>query len=72
MDRIEFVVSMAVISAGASLTVYAGKRHVTLKASDLAHYTGERGRRGNKLPRGFQNVDKIELAEQAGQPTTRV
>jgi topoisomerase-4 subunit A len=63
MDRIEFVVSMAVIPAGASLTVYAGKRHVTLKASDLAHYTGERGRRGNKLPRGFQNVDKIELAE---------
>ncbi len=63
MDRIEFVVSMAVISAGASLTVCAGKRHVTLKASDLAHYTGERGRRGNKLPRGFQNVDKIELAE---------
>ncbi|MBU2097637.1 MAG: DNA topoisomerase IV subunit A, partial [Gammaproteobacteria bacterium] len=62
-DRLEFVVSMAVIPQDGALTVYSGKRHVTLKASDLAHYAGERGRRGNKLPRGFQNVDRIEQAE---------
>ena len=58
-DRLEFVVSMAVVPSGQSLTVYAGRRHLTLKASDLEHYQGERGRRGNKLPRGFQNVDKV-------------
>ena len=32
-----------------------------MKASDLEHYKGERGRRGNKLPRGFQNVDRVEV-----------
>jgi topoisomerase IV subunit A len=62
-DRLEFVVSMAVIPQQGALTVYSGKRHVTLKAGDLEHYSGERGRRGNKLPRGFQNVDRIEPAD---------
>ena len=62
-DRLEFVVSMAVIPQQGALTVYSGKRHVTLKATDLEHYSGERGRRGNKLPRGFQNVDRIEPAD---------
>ncbi|MEX2335224.1 MAG: DNA gyrase C-terminal beta-propeller domain-containing protein, partial [Pseudohongiella sp.] len=62
-DRLEFVVSMTVLPADGAVTVYAGRRHLTLKAGDLAHYHGERGRRGNKLPRGFQNVDRVELAE---------
>ncbi|ALO45077.1 DNA topoisomerase IV subunit A [Pseudohongiella spirulinae] len=59
-DRLEFVVSMTVLPADGSVTVYAGRRHLTLKPSDLEHYRGERGRRGNKLPRGFQNVDRVE------------
>jgi len=42
-----------------TLVVYAGKRHHKLKFSDLEHYCGERGRRGNKLPRGFQKVDAM-------------
>lgn len=62
-DRIEFVVAMAVVTEGDTLTVYAGRRHHNLKPADLEHYRGERGRRGNKLPRGFQNVDRIEVAE---------
>lgn len=61
-DRLEFVVSMTVLPAEGAVTVYAGRRHLTLKAGDLAHYHGERGRRGNKLPRGFQNVDRVEMA----------
>ncbi len=55
--REEFVVAAIVLPAGAALTLLAGKRHITLKPSDLEHYLGERGRRGNKLPRGFQRVD---------------
>jgi topoisomerase-4 subunit A len=43
--------------------VYAGKRHTVLKGSDFDEYRGERGRRGNKLPRGFQSVDRIEVAD---------
>ena len=60
-ERIEFVVAMTTLSAEDTLTVYAGRRHHNLKPADLQHYQGERGRRGNKLPRGFQNVDRIEV-----------
>ncbi len=60
-DRIEFVVALAVLSKDDTLTVHAGRRHHNLKPADLDHYRGERGRRGNKLPRGFQNVDRIEV-----------
>lgn len=61
--REEFVVAVAVISAEATLTVIAGKRKLSLKTADLDHYRGERGRRGNKLPRGLQRVDAL-LVEQ--------
>ncbi|RDE24087.1 DNA topoisomerase IV subunit A [Motiliproteus coralliicola] len=59
-NREEFVVALQVLEPGASLRIHAGKRHLTLKAADLEHYRGERGRRGNKLPRGFQRVDALD------------
>ncbi|KZN60937.1 DNA topoisomerase IV subunit A [Pseudoalteromonas luteoviolacea CPMOR-1] len=64
--REEFVKVLAVVPDGRAVTLYAGKRKLTLKNSDLEHYFGERGRRGNKLPRGLQRVDnfEIELIEQ--------
>ncbi|MFQ3265363.1 MAG: topoisomerase-4 subunit A, partial [Colwellia sp.] len=46
---------------GTAITLYAGKRKLTLKSADIEHYKGERGRRGNKLPRGLQRVSKIEV-----------
>ncbi|MGB0496133.1 MAG: DNA topoisomerase IV subunit A, partial [Kangiellaceae bacterium] len=61
--REEFVVALTVVSTEQSILVYSGKRYLRLKSSDLAHYRGERGRRGNKLPRGFQKVDKLEIEE---------
>jgi topoisomerase-4 subunit A len=60
-SREEYVVAMAVLPPGSELTVLAGKRHITLKGDDLEHYVGERGRRGNKLPRGFQRVDGVQV-----------
>ncbi len=60
-ERNEFMSQLAIIDDGDSLSLFAGKRHVTLKATDLEHYRGERGRRGNKLPRGFQKVDKVKV-----------
>jgi topoisomerase-4 subunit A len=63
VDRIEFVVVLAVLSGEQTLTVHAGRRHHNLRPVDLEHYRGERGRRGNKLPRGFQNVDRVEIVD---------
>ena len=60
--REEYVVAIASVPEGRSLTVRSGKRYLVLKRADLDAYEGERGRRGNKLPRGFQNVDRIELS----------
>jgi topoisomerase-4 subunit A len=60
-SREEFVVSLQVLTNQNSLVIHAGKRHIKLKFAELEHYRGERGRRGNKLPRGFQKVDRIEI-----------
>ena len=60
-SREEFVVATAVVRETDSLVIHAGKRHLSLKFSELEHYQGERGRRGNKLPRGFQKVDRVEV-----------
>jgi topoisomerase-4 subunit A len=60
-SREEFVVAVAVVPADGKLVITSGKRNLTLKASDLDHYVGERGRRGAKLPRGFQRVESMEM-----------
>ncbi|MGB0835478.1 MAG: DNA topoisomerase IV subunit A [Psychrobium sp.] len=59
--REEFVKQISVLNRDSDVTLYAGKRKLMLKASDLEHYIGERGRRGNKLPRGLQRVDSIDV-----------
>lgn len=59
--REEFVVDIQVLFQADALTVHAGKRHFTLKTADLNHYLGERGRRGNRLPRGLQNVTALQV-----------
>ncbi|MCP3906834.1 MAG: DNA topoisomerase IV subunit A [Oceanicoccus sp.] len=59
--REEFMVSVNIIREKDTLRVYAGKRHVNMKFKELDHYIGERGRRGHKLPRGFQKVDGVEI-----------
>jgi topoisomerase-4 subunit A len=60
-SREEFMVACALVTESCELLVHSGKRYLRLKASDLVHYRGERGRRGNKLPRGFQNVDSLAV-----------
>ncbi|MEN8175298.1 MAG: DNA topoisomerase IV subunit A [Pseudomonadota bacterium] len=59
--REELMVAVASVPPGGVLRLHSGKRYLNLKASDLDAYQGERGRRGNKLPRGFQKVDRVEV-----------
>jgi topoisomerase-4 subunit A len=59
--REEWVVAMAAVPEGGMLRVLSGKRFLNLKAADLNAFEGERGLRGNKLPRGFQRVDGLEV-----------
>lgn len=57
----ETMVAVAVVPPGGKLRVLSGKRHTTIKFKELEHYSGTRGQRGKKLPRGFQNVSGVEL-----------
>ena len=59
--REEFMLAVQVVSAGDILVVTSGKRNLKLRSGDLEHYRGERGRRGNKLPRGFQKVTGLSI-----------
>lgn len=58
-SREEFCACIAVLNEKSNLILTAGKRQLILKPSDLANFHGERGRRGNLLPRGFRGVTKI-------------
>jgi topoisomerase IV subunit A len=53
------VVAMAAIPVNGQLVVVAGKRQLTFKANDIAHYSGNRANRGLNLPKGFQKVDGV-------------
>ncbi len=52
----ERVMGYVVFAPGQHLTVYAGRRLLRLRPADIDRYRGDRGRRGRKLPRGFQQV----------------
>ena len=47
---------------GDVVQVSSGRQHLKLKLSDLENYRGERGRRGNRLPKGFQKVSGLTIA----------
>jgi topoisomerase-4 subunit A len=59
----ESLVATACIPEGKKLIIRAGQRHLTLRPADIANYQGERGRRGHKLPRGFQRADGLAVEE---------
>ena len=60
-SREEFVAAVVCIRRDEQLTIFSGKKYMTLKCHELTEYTGERGRRGRKLPRGYQKVARIEI-----------
>lgn len=62
--REEILSYLTVVPAGASITLFAGKRKLGLKSSDLENFRGERGRRGSMLPRGLQRVTAIEIDQE--------
>lgn len=51
---------LLLLAPDTSLTLYVGKRKLTLKPDDLQKFRAERGRRGTLLPRGLQRIDRVE------------
>jgi len=58
-NRDDFVAKVELIQDGEKLTIHVGKKHKTMKAGEVDGYAGERGRRGHKLPRGYQKVERL-------------
>ncbi|MGY6553958.1 MAG: DNA topoisomerase IV subunit A [Wenzhouxiangella sp.] len=59
----EKVAGAIAIAKGQDCLVWAGQRYLRLSWSDTENYWGERAQRGRKLPRGFQKVSRLTLAE---------
>jgi len=64
-SREEYVTAVTTVPENAAVTLWSGQRKLTLKPSELSDYAGERGRRGSKLPRGFRNVARMQVARES-------
>ncbi len=60
-SRDEYVAAIVTLPANAALLVHSGKRFMKLTFAELQPFHCERGRRGAKLPRGFQRVDALTV-----------
>ena len=58
--RQEFVAAITIISPNDILIIHSGARYRKMRPGEFEVYTNTRGRRGFKLPRGYQNVDRLE------------
>ena len=57
----EVVCAIDLVQDGEKLTVYSGKKFKTMSANEVDEHAADRGKRGLKLPRGYQKVDRIEV-----------
>jgi topoisomerase-4 subunit A len=52
---------LKILPLDSNLVIYSGKHFLKLGPGNQKDYTGMRGHRGKKLPRGYQNVDRIQI-----------
>lgn len=55
------LVWLYLLPPGSAITLYVGKRKLTLRPEELQKFRAERGRRGTLLPRGLQRIDRVEV-----------
>jgi topoisomerase-4 subunit A len=44
-----------------TVRIHAGRQYYNLTPKDLQHFMGKRAQRGSKLPKGYRNVDRVEI-----------
>ena len=59
----EEVAFIACLSDKQKLVIHSGKKYKSMNLRELEEYRIERGKRGRKLPRGYQNVTAIEVID---------
>lgn len=60
-DRSDYITHIKVLPKNVGIVVYCGKHRKQISAAELEQYRGERGRRGVKLPKGYNKIDYIEI-----------
>jgi topoisomerase-4 subunit A len=60
-SREEYLAAIAVVPNGAAVKIHTTNRHLSLKFEQLKEYAGERASRGAKLPKGYHDVQRIEV-----------
>lgn len=59
--RDEYVKAAVVLGLESKLLLTVGKKTKLLKGKELDNYLNERGKRGLKLPRGYQKIDDLSV-----------
>ena len=59
INREEYIAGIAILGETDGIKLISGKKQLTMQPSDLVHYQGVRGRRGNKLPKALRNLDAM-------------
>jgi topoisomerase-4 subunit A len=59
----EEVAFIACLGDKQKLLIHCGKKYKSMNLRELEEYRIERGKRGRKLPRGYQNVTAIEVVD---------
>ena len=59
----ESIAFIACLQGKQKLVIHCGKKYKTMNLKELEDYRIERGKRGRKLPRGYQNVSAIEVID---------
>ncbi|HKK90418.1 MAG TPA: DNA gyrase C-terminal beta-propeller domain-containing protein, partial [Desulfobacteraceae bacterium] len=57
-ERVKF---LKVLPPDAKVVIFSGKHFLNLKPGNQENYKSRRGLRGRKLPRGYQNVTRLEI-----------
>ncbi|MEM7562779.1 MAG: DNA topoisomerase IV subunit A [Pseudomonadota bacterium] len=65
-EEIAFVASLG---PKQKLMIHSGKKYKTMNLKELEEYRIERGKRGRKLPRGYQNVTAVEVIDKSAATT---
>jgi len=59
----EEVAFIACLGGKQKLVIHCGKKYKSMNLRELEEYRIERGKRGRKLPRGYQNVTAVEVVD---------
>ena len=63
LNKNESLSFLEILPTNHNLILHSATKRLTLRPDDLGSYLGDRGRRGQKLPKGFKKIERLETRE---------